>query len=269
MTTTAAARRPARDDRRRDAANRRGACRSGSRLTRLARARRASRRAGPVAFRAALSRDRIASTSSPSASADRRRAACCAPTTIRWRLRAATARRARRRFRCSPSRRSSTGRSTHLQACATAVDVPLLRKDFIVSEYQLLEARAAGADAVLLIVGGASPGRARTAARRRPATSASMCWSRCTPRRADGRASTPAPTSSASTTAISARSTVDVDASEELIARIPTGVTAVSESGLKTPADITRFTALGYRAFLIGERFMTTDDPGAALREPA
>ncbi len=60
---------------------------------------------------------------------------------------------------------------------------------------------------------------------------------------------------------------VDLDASEELIARMPQGVTAVSESGLKTPADLTRFMALGYRAFLIGERFMTTDDPGAALRD--
>ncbi len=41
----------------------------------------------------------------------------------------------------------------------------------------------------------------------------------------------------------------------------------MSESGIKTPADIARFMALGYRAFLIGERFMTTDDPGAALRD--
>ena len=59
---------------------------------------------------------------------------------------------------------------------------------------------------------------------------------------------------------------VDLDVSGELIARMPKGVTAVSESGIKSPADIERFIGLGYHAFLIGERFMATDDPGGALR---
>jgi len=48
---------------------------------------------------------------------------------------------------------------------------------------------------------------------------------------------------------------------------MPKGVTAVSESGIKSAADIERFIGLGYHAFLIGERFMATDDPGAALRD--
>ena len=59
---------------------------------------------------------------------------------------------------------------------------------------------------------------------------------------------------------------VDVRASEALIGRIPRDVVAISESGLKTPADLDRLRALGYRAFLIGERFMTKADPGAELR---
>jgi indole-3-glycerol phosphate synthase len=58
---------------------------------------------------------------------------------------------------------------------------------------------------------------------------------------------------------------VDVTASETLAARIPRGMVAVSESGLKTAADLIRLRQLGYGAFLIGERFMTADDPGAAL----
>jgi indole-3-glycerol phosphate synthase len=59
---------------------------------------------------------------------------------------------------------------------------------------------------------------------------------------------------------------VDVQASEAIIGSIPGDVVAISESGLKTPADLRRLRALGYRAFLIGERFMTADDPGGELR---
>ena len=60
---------------------------------------------------------------------------------------------------------------------------------------------------------------------------------------------------------------VDTTASETIAGRMPSGVIAVSESGLRSAADITRLRAHGYRAFLIGERFMTTTDPGAALGE--
>ena len=59
---------------------------------------------------------------------------------------------------------------------------------------------------------------------------------------------------------------VDVHASDALIARIPRGVVAVSESGLKSADDLRRLQGLGYRAFLIGERFMSDADPGAALQ---
>ena len=58
---------------------------------------------------------------------------------------------------------------------------------------------------------------------------------------------------------------VDVRASETMIAQMPTDVIAVSESGLKTAADLINLRALGYRAFLIGERFMTAEEPSAAL----
>jgi indole-3-glycerol phosphate synthase len=57
-----------------------------------------------------------------------------------------------------------------------------------------------------------------------------------------------------------------VHASDELIARMPREVVAVSESGLSKPEDLVRLGALGYRAFLMGERFMTAADPGDALR---
>jgi indole-3-glycerol phosphate synthase len=60
---------------------------------------------------------------------------------------------------------------------------------------------------------------------------------------------------------------VNVHMSELAAARIPPTVVAVSESGLKTPDDVARLQALGYRAFLIGERLMTAADPAAALSD--
>ena len=59
---------------------------------------------------------------------------------------------------------------------------------------------------------------------------------------------------------------VDVDASYRLAARIPSSAIGVSESGLQTRADLQQLTAAGYRAFLIGERFMTDAKPADALR---
>ena len=59
---------------------------------------------------------------------------------------------------------------------------------------------------------------------------------------------------------------VDVDASHRLVAKMPAGVTAVSESGLGSRQDLERLSAAGYRAFLIGERFMTDPAPAAAIR---
>ncbi len=58
---------------------------------------------------------------------------------------------------------------------------------------------------------------------------------------------------------------VDLDQSRAVAARLPAGVIAVSESGLRTPADLQGMAALGYHAFLIGERLMSADDPGDAL----
>jgi indole-3-glycerol phosphate synthase len=60
---------------------------------------------------------------------------------------------------------------------------------------------------------------------------------------------------------------VDLRASDTVMARMPSHIVAVSESGLRTAADLARLSALGYRAFLIGERLMAEPDPGGVLRE--
>ena len=157
------------------------------------------------------------------------------------------------------------GALAHLQAVRAAVDVPLLRKDFVVDEYQLFEARAAGADAVLLIV--AALDQPRLEALQARAWQLGLATlvevhDREELDRAVG--------SGARVIGVNNRNLrtlkVDVAASDGLAARMPKGVVAVSESGLQSRADLERLTAGGYGAFLIGERFMTDPDPAAAIK---
>ena len=158
------------------------------------------------------------------------------------------------------------GALDHLIAVRRAVDVPLLRKDFIISEYQLLEARAAGADAVLLIVAALPQPDLR-----RLHAAASGLGLDVLVEVHDEAELDRALAIGARIVGVNNRNlrtlAVDVRASHALIERMPRGVTAVSESGLRSSDDLRRLTALGYRAFLVGERFMTAGDPGAALRE--
>jgi indole-3-glycerol phosphate synthase len=158
------------------------------------------------------------------------------------------------------------GSLADLAGVSNAVSVPVLRKDFIVSEYQLLEARVAGADAILLIVAALSSEELRSLAAR----AASLGLDALVEVH-DAEELRKAVDAGAEVIGVNNRNlrtlAVDIRASEELIARMPAGVVAVSESGLKTSRDLVRLRELGYHAFLIGERFMAEDDPGAALRE--
>lgn len=156
------------------------------------------------------------------------------------------------------------GALEHLLAVRAAVPTPLLRKDFIVSEYQLLEARACGADAALLIVAALTPSELASLSAR----AADLGLDTLVEVHSADEL-TIALDSGARVIGVNNRNlrtlVVDVHASESLVRMMPTGVVAVSESGLKTSADLSRLSALGYGAFLIGERFMTDADPGAAL----
>jgi indole-3-glycerol phosphate synthase len=157
------------------------------------------------------------------------------------------------------------GALEHLTAVRFAVALPLLRKDFIVDEYQLLEARVAGADAVLLIVAALEQARLITLQRRawelELATLVEVHDEAELVRAID---------SGARVIGVNNRNlrtlAVDVNASERLASRVPRDVIAVSESGLKSRDELEHLAAAGYRAFLIGERFMTDPDPAAAIR---
>ena len=152
-----------------------------------------------------------------------------------------------------------------LAAVRRAVSAPLLRKDFIISEYQLLEACAAGADAVLLIVAALQPAEVKALHARAQALGLDVLVEVH-----DATELAVAAEAGARLIGVNNRDLrtlqVDVHRSEELIARMPPGVTAVSESGLSTADDLRRLRALGYRGFLIGERFMSSEDPGRALK---
>jgi indole-3-glycerol phosphate synthase len=156
------------------------------------------------------------------------------------------------------------GALEHLAAVRRAVQVPLLRKDFIVDEYQLHEARANGADAILLIVSALDP----SSLARLHAAAASLGLAALVEVHDEDEVRR-ALDAGARLIGVNNRNlrtlTVDVTASHRLAALIPEGVTAVSESGLTSRVALDRLRADGYRAFLIGERLMTDPDPGRAL----
>jgi indole-3-glycerol phosphate synthase len=156
------------------------------------------------------------------------------------------------------------GALEHLMAVRQAVSLPLLRKDFIVDEYQLFEARAAGADAILLIVAALDQGRlTRFQARAWDLGLAALVEVH------DEEELARAIDAGARVIGVNNRNLrtlqVDVSASHRLAAKIPKELIAVSESGLQSRDDLDRLAEAGYRAFLIGERFMVDPDSARAI----
>jgi indole-3-glycerol phosphate synthase len=156
------------------------------------------------------------------------------------------------------------GALEHLAAVRRAVKLPLLRKDFIVDEYQLHEARANGADAVLLIVAALEqPVLAQLHGAARALGLAALVEVH------DAAEVLRALDAGALVIGVNNRNlrtlAVDVEVSHRLAPLIPASATAVSESGLSTREDLERLRGDGYRAFLIGERFMLDADPARAL----
>ena len=157
------------------------------------------------------------------------------------------------------------GALEHLAAVRSAVSIPVLRKDFIVTRYQVVEAAMAGADAVLLIVGALTAGELRELLDvTRQARLAALVEAH------DEEELATAVDAGAGIIGVNSRNlrTLAVDAGlhERVASRLPKDVVAVAESGLREPADLHRLERAGYRAFLVGERLIVQADPGAALR---
>ncbi len=157
------------------------------------------------------------------------------------------------------------GSLDHLRTVRSTVELPLLCKDFIVCEYQLLEARASGADAVLLIVSALD----QEMLKRLVSTAAEFDLSSLVEVH-DEIEQARALDAGATIIGVNNRNLrtleVDLDVAHSLISNIPHGVISVAESGLRSAEDLTRLRKIGYDAFLIGEFLMTSGNPGQTLR---
>ena len=157
------------------------------------------------------------------------------------------------------------GALDHLRSVRSAVRIPLLRKDFIVSEYQLVEAFANGADALLLIASALDDRQLRELLER-----AHSLGLACLVEVHQTDEIKRAVDAGATIVGVNSRNlrtlSVDMQVLETAATLLPKSVTAVAESGIKSTADLTRLFAAGYGAFLVGERLITQPDPGAALK---
>jgi len=153
-----------------------------------------------------------------------------------------------------------------LQAVREAVDEPLLRKDFIFDMYQVFEARAYGADAVLLIAAILNPGLLTSLI-----ALARSLGLECPVEVHDEPELERALMAGAEIVGINNRDLrtfeVDLATTERLRPLLPPAVTVVAESGVHTRADVQRLAALGVHGILIGEALVLADDPAAKIRE--
>jgi indole-3-glycerol phosphate synthase len=158
------------------------------------------------------------------------------------------------------------GSLANLQAASAAVKIPCLRKDFIVDEFQLLEARAHAADAILLIVAALSQPELASLSRAAQARGLDVL---CEVHDRDELHR--ALDTGLDLIGVNSRDLrtfkVDLETALRLAEQIPANVVRVAESGIHTSADVSRLRAAGYHAFLVGESLMRAQHPGEALQE--
>ena len=156
------------------------------------------------------------------------------------------------------------GSLANLQTASGLTTIPCLRKDFIVDEYQIVEARAHGADAVLLIAAALSDSQLeRLSLTARDYALDVLCevHTREEAQRVRHLGCGMVGVNNRNLRTFEVR----LETSIELASELPSDALLVAESGLSNPADYARLHAAGYRAFLIGETFMRQPDPGHAL----
>jgi len=157
------------------------------------------------------------------------------------------------------------GSLADLECARRAVSLPVLRKDFTLEEYHVLEAAASGADAILLIAAILDERQIRDLRE-----SAGRWGMAALVEAHDQRELDRAVGAGAEIIGVNNRNLtnfqVTLETSLRLAERMPAGIVRVSESGIHSAEDVARLRAAGYQAFLIGEHLMQTADPAAALR---
>ena len=153
-----------------------------------------------------------------------------------------------------------------LRAARAAVSLPVLRKDFIVSPYQVYEGRAAGADAVLLIVA-VLDDEALDALHRLAQALGMAALVEVHDEAELRRALAIGPRAVGVNNRDLHTFRVDVGTTARLRVRIPDEVVLVAESGVHSPADVARLAAIGADAMLVGEALVRAVRPGDVARE--
>ncbi|MEQ1789080.1 MAG: indole-3-glycerol phosphate synthase TrpC [Rickettsiales bacterium] len=162
------------------------------------------------------------------------------------------------------------GANDYLIAARTAVSLPVLRKDFMLDDYQITEARALGADCILLIMAALTNSQASEL--ELSASELGMdVLVEVHDRQELDRALAINPNNSGKIIGINNRNLktmeISLSTSEELAKYIPSANIGVCESGIITPADIARMQACGLHAFLVGESLMRQADVTKATKE--
>lgn len=162
-------------------------------------------------------------------------------------------------------RRFFSGSTADLETVKKRIGIPVLRKDFVIDPIQVYESRAAGADAVLLIVRILEDSLLRSLLSLTEELGMSSLVEVHTKLELER-----ALRAGAALVGINNRDletfTVSLKTGEELVREVPVGITAVAESGITSEADIAALARAGFRTFLIGEALVTARDPGIMLR---
>ena len=158
------------------------------------------------------------------------------------------------------------GAPEHLLAARSACALPVLRKDFVIEPYQVFESRALGADCILLIAACLSVDEMLELERIATALGMAVLAEVHDAEELERALSLKTPLIGINNRNLRTFET-RLETTLELLSRVPKGRIVVTESGILGGTDVKRMRDAGVETFLVGEAFMRSSDPGAALRE--